>query len=126
MEARFFGHTWTPQGVRPDSSKVAAIQRMLAPEDIKSLESFLGLVNYLARYSARLATITASRSELMEKEAAYIWGPEHDFSFSAIKQEVSTHSVLRYFHPAEEIAIQTVASLKCLSAVLLQNGQSVC
>jgi len=37
VEARYFGHTWTPQGVRPDNSKVAAIQSMLAPEDIKNL-----------------------------------------------------------------------------------------
>ena len=62
----------------------------------------------------------------MEKEVAYIWGPEHDLLFSAIKQEVSTHSVLRYFDPAEEIVIQTGASMKGLGAVLLQNGQSVC
>ena len=37
LEIRFFEHTWTPQGERPPNSKVAAIQSMLAPEDIKSL-----------------------------------------------------------------------------------------
>lgn len=48
-----------PGGVRPDSSKVVAIQSMQPPKDVKSLQSFLGLVNYLTRYSARLATIAA-------------------------------------------------------------------
>ena len=57
-----FGHAWTPQGVKSDNSKVAAIQNMKPPEDVKSLQSFLGLVNSLARYSKRLATITAPLS----------------------------------------------------------------
>ena len=56
-EVHFFGHTWTPQGVKPDNRKVAAIQSMQPPGDVKSLQSFQGLVNYLTRYSAHLATI---------------------------------------------------------------------
>ena len=125
-EVHFFGHTWIPQGVKPDNSKVAAIQSMQPPEDVKSLQSFLGLVNYLTRYSARLATITAPLRELTKKEVAYVWGPEHDHAFAAVKQEVSTLGVLRYFDPKAETVIQTDASLKGLGAVLLQQGQPVC
>ena len=124
-EVHFFGHTWTTQGVKPDNSKVAAIQSMQPPKDVKSLRSFLGLVNYLTRYSARLATITAPLRELTKKEVAYVWGPEHDRAFAAVKQEVSTLGVLRYFDPKAETVIQTDA-LKGLGAVLLQQGQPVC
>ena len=66
---------WThldSHGVRPDNSKVAAIQNMQPPEDVKSLQSFLGLVNYLIRYSGRLATITAPLRELTKKEVTYV------------------------------------------------------
>ena len=86
----------------------------------------MGLVNYLTRYSARPATITAPLRELTKKEVPYIWGPEHDLAFSAVKQEVSTLGVLRYFDPAEETVIQTDASMKGLGAVLPQNGQPLC
>ena len=125
-EISFFGHTWTPQGVKPDNSKVAAIQNMKPPEDVKSLQSFLGLVNYLTRYSGRLATITAPLRELTKKDMAYIWGPEHEQAFNAVKEEVSTLGVLRYFDPQAETIIQTDASLKGLEAVLLQHGLPVC
>ena len=67
---------------------------MQPPEDVKSLQSFLGLVNYLTRYSARLATITAPFRELTKKQVAYVWGPEHDRAFAAVKQEVSNLVVL--------------------------------
>jgi len=98
---------------------------MQPPEDVKSLQSFVGLANYLTRYSARLATITAPLPELTKKEVAYVWGPEHDRSFAAVKQEVSTLGVLRYFNPKAETLIQTDGSLKGLGAVLLQQGQPV-
>ena len=115
-----------PGGVRPDSSKVAAIQSMQPPKDVKSLQSFLGLVNYLTRYSARLATIAAPLRVFMKKEVAYILGPEYELAFSAVKEKVSTFGVLRYFDPAEETVIQADASLKGHGAILLQNGQPVC
>ena len=106
-----------PEGVRTDSSKVAAIQSMQPPDDVKSLKNFLGLVNYLTSYSARLATITASLREFTEKIVAYVWGPEHDLAFSAVNEKVSTFGVLRYFDPAEETVIQTDALMKCLQLV---------
>ena len=56
-EVGFFGHTWTPQGIKPDSKKLSAILDMKPPEDVKSLQSLLGLVNYLMRYSGHLATL---------------------------------------------------------------------
>ena len=84
-EVHFFGHPWTPQGVRADNGKVSAIQNMQPPEDIKSLQSFLGLVNYLTRYSAHLATITSPLHELTKKEVAYVCGPEHNHAFAAVK-----------------------------------------
>ena len=72
----FFGHTWMPQGVKPDNKKVSAIIEMKPPEDVKSLQSFLGLVNYLTRYSGRLATLSAPLRDLTKKDTVYSWGPE--------------------------------------------------
>ena len=105
-----------PKSVKPDNSKVAAIQNMQPQEDIKRLQSFLGQVNYLTMYSARLATITATLCEFTKKEVAYVWGPEYDRAFTAVKQEVSTLGVLRYFNPKVDKVIQTDR---------LQGGQPV-
>ena len=125
-EVSFFGHTWTPQGIKPDNKKVSAILDMKPPEDVKTLQSFLGLANYLSRYSGRIATLSAPLRELTKKDSAYYWGPEHDRAFTEVKKEVSSLGVLRYFDPKAETIIETDASLKGLGAVLLQDGKPVC
>ena len=55
-----------------------------------------------------------------------MWGPEHNRAFTAVKQEVSTLGVLRYFNLKAHTGIQTDASLKRLKGVLLQGNQPVC
>ena len=47
QEVSFFGHKWTQHGIKPDDSKISAIQKMTPPDNRKDLQSFLGLVNYL-------------------------------------------------------------------------------
>ncbi len=125
-EVSFFGHSWTPQGIKPDNKKVSAILDMKPPEDVKNLRSFLGLVSYLTRYSGRLATLSSPLRDLTKQDTVYSWGPEHDRAFNEVKKEVSSLGVLRYFDPDAETTIQTDASLKGLGAVLLQDGQPVC
>ena len=41
----FFGDIYTPEGVKPDPSKVDAIKRMEVPFTKQELQSFLGKVN---------------------------------------------------------------------------------
>lgn len=126
QEVSFFGHKWTPDGIKPDDKKISAIQNMAPPENRKDLQSFLGLVNYLTRYSGRLASITAPLRDHTKKDIAYIWGPEHHHAFQQVKEEITSMGVLRYFDPSVETVIQTDASQKGLGAVLLLQGQLVC
>ena len=50
VEASFFGHTWTPEDVKPDNNKLSVILVTKPPDIAKYLQSFLGLVDYLRRY----------------------------------------------------------------------------
>ena len=126
QEVSFFGHRWTPNGIKLDDKKISAIQNMAPPENRKDLQSFLGLVNYLARYSGRLASITAPLHDLTKKDIACIWGPEHYDAFEQVKEEITSMGVLRYLDPSVETVIQTDASQKRLGVVLLQQGELVC
>ena len=50
-EVSFFGHNWSSKGISPDPKKIHAIQQMVFPPEKDSMQSFLGMVNFLNRYS---------------------------------------------------------------------------
>ena len=59
QDCAFFGGHLTPAGYKMDPKKVQAISEMKPPENLQDLQSFLGLVNYLNRFSPALADLTA-------------------------------------------------------------------
>ena len=46
-DCKFFGHSLTSEGLKPDPEKVKAIVDMKPLQSIKTLQSFSGMVNYL-------------------------------------------------------------------------------
>ena len=55
----FFGHVWSARGISPDPKKINSILNMELPGDKETMHSFLGLVNFLHRYSPKLADLCA-------------------------------------------------------------------
>ena len=46
---KFFGHRLTPDGIKVDPKKIEAIIQMNPPQNVTSLQSFNGKVNYLKK-----------------------------------------------------------------------------
>ena len=89
------------------------------------MHSFLGMVNFLNRYSPRLTELSTSLTHLCRLHANYKPESEHYQSFNVIKKELSTKIVLPYYDPASNTTLQTDSSKKGLRAVLIQNGTSI-
>ena len=70
-QVSFFGHCWSQHGISPDPKKIQALKHMEFPPDKKTLRSFLGMINYLNRYSALSAHLTASLSALTHQATDY-------------------------------------------------------
>ena len=76
-EEIYCGHNFTNHGVRPDESKIKAIQEMPSPSSKKDVERLLGkAVNYLAKFVTNVANITAPIRELLKKEGEFHWSHE--------------------------------------------------
>ena len=60
----FFGHTWSDKGLSADPKKIEAVKRMEMPQDVETIISFLGLVNYLNRFSPCLAELSDPLREI--------------------------------------------------------------
>ena len=54
QEVSYFGNRITSEGLKPDNEKIAAIVNMPVPKNKAELQVFLGLVNYLSKFSATI------------------------------------------------------------------------
>ena len=124
-EVDFFGKTYTTQGCKPSNMKVKAITETPKPTTLKDLQTFLGMVQYLSKFSPRIAEIAEPLRDLTKKHAPYAWGPEHNHALDSIKKEIAPVPILRDYDPKKEAVLQTDASIKGLGTCLLQNGHPV-
>ena len=124
-EVDFFGKTYTIDGRKPSQSKVNAIQEMPLPQSKKQVQSFIGMVNFLSKFSAHLSELAEPIRELAKERVPFNWGPEHDEAFSLIKKELTAAPILAYYNPKKLTVLQTDASCKGLGACLLQNEKPV-
>ena len=124
-EVEFFGETYTLDGHKPVQSKIKAIQEMPAAQCKKQVQSFIGMVNYLSKFSARLSELAEPIRDLCKEKAPFNWGPEHNSAFQLIKKEIAAAPTLAYCNPKKPTVLQTNASCKRLGACLLQNQKPV-
>ena len=59
-QGSFYGHYWSKHSISPDPKKIEALNHMEFPPDKETIRSFLGMTNYLNRYSALSAHLAAS------------------------------------------------------------------
>ena len=125
-QVSFYGHVWSEQGISPDPKKIQALKHMEFPPDKETMRSFLGMINYLNRYSALSAHLAAPLSSLTHQMTDYKPGKVHLENFQWLKMEISNVRALPYFNVNAETTLQTDASKKGLGVCLIQNGKVVC
>ena len=124
-EVSFFGHRWSKDRNSPDPKKIQSIINMDFPEDKETMHSFLGMVNFLNRYSPRLAELCSPLRSLILKETHYIVMDEHRAAFAQLKQEFTTEIMLPYFNKNKYTTLQMDALKKGFGAVILQDNKPI-
>ena len=115
----FFGHLLTKDGMKLDPKKVKDIRQWPVPKDIKELQSFLGAVNYLARFIPHLSALQAPLQDLLKKENEFTLAQNHQLCFDQIKEAVCKDISLKFYDPNLPIFIETDASQNGIGVVLL-------
>ena len=96
-QVSFYGHCWSKHEISPDPKKIQALNHMEFPPDKETMRSFLGMINYLIRYSALSAHLAAPLSALTHQATDYKPGKVHFENFNQLKVEISNMKALPYF-----------------------------
>lgn len=116
----FFGHEMTDRGVNPSEEKVAAIQDAEAPTTASEARSFMGLVQYSAKFIPNLASISRPIQDLTRKGTQFVWGDTQEAAFQELKRLITDPDTLAYFRIDCQTRIVADASPVGLGAVLTQ------
>ena len=92
----YYGLKLSSEGVKPDPRKIDAIKNLPEPKSEALLQSFLGIVNYLSRFSPNIAKIMTNLRALLKKGTEFIWHPHHSADFKAIVDELYSPKLLKY------------------------------
>ena len=123
-EVDFFGETYTTDGHKPAQSKASVVLEMPPPTCKKQVQSFIGMINYVSKFLARLSEPAEPIRDLSIDKVPFNWRPQHHAAFKQIKKEIVRAPILAYYNPKKETTLQTDASIKGLGACLLQGPET--
>ena len=124
-KVNYIGHTLTSQGLQPDPEKIWAIVDMPPPSDKEGVQLLLGTVNYLDKFIENKAAIQGPISQLLQKDAAFVWDTQQQLAFDELKQVISKSPVFAYFDNNKQTVLNADASSTGLGAVVMQNGKPI-
>jgi hypothetical protein len=74
-QVSYLGFTLTPHGIKPCEAKLKAIKLAMAPTDVKSIRSFVGLCNFFRNHIQNFAITAAPLFKLTWQDSGYLSGP---------------------------------------------------
>ena len=124
----FLGHYVTSAGGQPLQSRVESITNFPRPRSNKSLQEYLGMLNFYRRFVPHAAAMLLPLYELVNvkgDEFEVAWTTRHDEHFQCSKDALARATYLAHPSAKAETCINTDASDTAVGAVLLQRLNGV-
>ncbi|XP_015763913.1 PREDICTED: uncharacterized protein K02A2.6-like [Acropora digitifera] len=122
---KFFGHELSTDGVSPSEEKISTIRDARSPIDASEVQSFMGLVQYSAKFMPDLLSIARSIQDLTRKGVPFVWAAEQQKAFQELKHLITQAETPAYYQVGCRTSIVADASPVGLGAVLTQQQGGV-
>ena len=120
------GHVVGQGQIKPEDSKVCAIDDFPRPDNKKQSMRFLGMSGYYSRFCPNFSTISEPLTQLLKKNQTFIWSDDCENSFVKLKSILKSSPVLQepdfYSQFNSQFKLAVDASDVATGAVLLQEG----
>jgi hypothetical protein len=119
---KFLGHTISQSEIVVDPDKVQEVMNWKPPTTVRQIRSFLGLAGYYQRFIPDFSRIAKPITELLKKEAKFVWGHKCEDAFHALRQHLTTPPVLAQPDSSKHFDVYCDASGTGLCCVLMQDN----
>ena len=120
MSIPFFGEVVLREGIQPDPQKIKVLTDMLAPKNKRELQAFLGIINYLGKFSPGMVEICDPLQKLTLTKAVWTWYTSYQKLFTKAKSLIKADVCMKIYDDTKLLYLETDASRVGLAAALLQ------
>lgn len=125
----YLGHVISENKVQMDPKRTDAILKLPTPCNVRSLRSFIGMVQFCHKFVKDLNIILTPLYKLLQAHQKFIWSNECEAAFQKLKEILSSPPVLYSPSKNDRFILETDASDLglggCLKAVSCNNVEHV-
>ena len=93
---------------------------MLAPNNKKELQAFLGIINYLGKFSQGTANVCIPLHKLTSSKVTWTWNASYQALFNKTKPLKKADMCIKFYNDTKPFYVETDASRIGLGVALLQ------
>ena len=124
-EGTVLGHAISQQGLQVDPNKIAIIQRVPPPQNVRDVRSFLSLARYYQRFIKYFSKLYSPLFGLLGKNFEFVWSENCQEALDTLKSKLVTREILRGPNWALPFHIHTDASNKAIGEALRQIDEKL-
>ena len=117
-EVTYLGHVISEKGIAATSEKVSAIAEATPPRNVQELRSFLGMLQYYAKFIPNLSDMIHPLNALLSAHTPFKWTVECDIAFESAKKALLSDTVLTHYDVTRPLVLACDASQYGVGAVL--------
>ena len=116
----FFGKVVSREGVQPGLQKVRAHAEMPASKNKRELQAFLGIVNYLGKFSPGTAEACEPLQKLTSSRMNWTWNASYQQPFDKAESLIKVEVCMKFYDDTKLLYLETDASGVGLGVALIQ------
>uniref|UniRef100_A0A2N9I3X6 RNA-directed DNA polymerase n=1 Tax=Fagus sylvatica TaxID=28930 RepID=A0A2N9I3X6_FAGSY len=121
---KLLGFIVSGRGIEIDPAKVQAIRSMPAPKTEKEIRSFLGRINYVARFIAQLTATCEPLFKLLRKDVKIKWTEDCQKAFDKIKEYLLNPPILVPPTPGRPLILYLTVQEASMGCMLGQQDET--
>ena len=111
-------------GVQTNPQKLKAFTDIQSPKTKKELQAFLGIINYLGKFSPSTAEVCESLRKLTSAKTKWTWNTTYQKMFYQATAIIKEDSCMKFYYETQPLYIETDASGVGLGAALLEPSSN--
>ena len=107
---KYLGHVISEHSIEVDPSRIECVMNLPAPQDVKSLRRFIGMIQFCHKFVKDLNSVLSPLYQLLKKNIPFVWTDDCQKAFNQLKSILASPPVLYSPTVGDDFILETDAS----------------